>query len=330
MAGVYEIMHRTMRLTFSLSVMLCGTILAQQPNATKYTIAKLNAECERLETSLVYTNYSLKGSTFVYEGKTAECRIISMNGAGVLCEVEGDLMNIVWDSLPLKIVAMGNPERILKQIHINETKIRDCRKEIAGRIRSRIKNRKGQRIQRIKREIETRIAAERKFVIDKSFFGTKLGECDNAVESACKAAGHFIHRTAWKFTDEDHPGVIWTISGAMNGNTSIKRTRLCFFEHRLYQIEVLFRDSSLQNYHVIKDSLEKKYGNNKPGFMDAIESKAKFEVNIDGHAVCIVINHDTAFMEDDTLALLYTHDKLLDAVLQEMNRRKASKIVDDL
>ena len=161
-------------------------------------------------------------------------------------------------------------------------------------------------------------------------FGVRLGESTETLEWNCRQAGEAIDKDAWVFEDKDHPGRIWSFAGALNGNDAVKTTEVSVYNGRVYQVKVLFKDSSLQNYKVLTGSLEKKYGKNKAGLRDAMESKSGFSTSDGEHKVQIVLNHDLGFMEDDTLSLRYVHDALSDQVMEEIERRKASKVADDL
>jgi len=167
-------------------------------------------------------------------------------------------------------------------------------------------------------------------ILSSERFGVRLGESIDTVESKCSSANIELQKGLWSYEDEDHPGVIWSFQGALNGNDAVKMTRLSTFRDRIYEVKILFKDSSLPNYHVLIASLEKKYGKNEAGFFDSIETKGTFVTTDRGQKVEVVLNHDMGIMEDDTLALSYTHCRLQDQVIEEVRRRKASKVVDDL
>jgi hypothetical protein len=62
-----------------------------------------------------------------------------------------------------------------------------------------------------------------------------------------------------------------------------------------------------------------------------METKSRFSTTVDGQAVSITLNHDIAFTEDGgVLSVSYEYDAIQKLVVDEMNRRKASKVVDDL
>ena len=166
-------------------------------------------------------------------------------------------------------------------------------------------------------------------VIERSIFGVNLGETMSSLDKKCRRARVSVDKS-WNYTDNDHPGKIIVITGALNSNPSIKETHLSVFENRVYGVQLFFEDGSEANYEVLKQSLGNKYGEDQGGPFDEIESKSTFYTSFDGQPVSIVLNHDTGIMTDDTLSITYTYDALTFLAMKEFTRRKASKVEDDL
>jgi hypothetical protein len=161
-------------------------------------------------------------------------------------------------------------------------------------------------------------------------FGVRLGESTETFEWNCSQGGKAINKDSLVFGDKDHPGRIWSIQGSLNDNEAIKTTNLSIYNGRVYQVEVLFKDSSLQNYNVLAGSLREKYGKNKAGMFDAIESKSEFSTTDGNQKIQIILNHDDGFMGEDRLSLRYIYDSLSNQILKEIKDRKVGKVADDL
>lgn len=175
------------------------------------------------------------------------------------------------------------------------------------------------------------VMADEPTALSQAFFGVNLGEPLKALGEKCRNAAVSADGDKWHFQDKDHPGRIISLNGALNGNKSIKETKVSVYSNRVYEIELIFADASLQNYNVLKESLEKKYGKNKAGLFDAMETKSHFTTTVDGQSVSITLNHDIAFNEEGgTMSVSYQYDAIQKMVVEDMNRRKAAKVADDL
>lgn len=175
------------------------------------------------------------------------------------------------------------------------------------------------------------VRAEEPPTLTQEFFGINLGMDLKTLAGKCRQAGVSADTQRWSFQDKDHPGRIIGLNGALNGNKAIKETKVSSYNDRVYEIELVFSDGSLQNYNVLKGALEKKYGKDKAGMFDAMETKSRFSTTIDGQSVSITLNHDISFTEQGgTVSVSYEYDAIQKLVIEEMNRRKASKVVDDL
>ena len=69
---------------------------------------------------------------------------------------------------------------------------------------------------------------------------------------------------------------------------------------------------------------------NEGGLTGAMFGEGSFKTVIDGVEIKIKLNHDIGIMDDDKLELQYIHIPLNSRVYEEIQRRKASKISDDL
>lgn len=169
-------------------------------------------------------------------------------------------------------------------------------------------------------------------VIKRPIFGLNLGESGKALLEKAHAAGIKIKKDEVIFSDKDMPANIWTIAGAWNGNKAVKQTNLRLYGGQVYNIDIIMADSSSNNYEVLKGSLEKKYGKDQAGFAETMESKSIFKTTFDGQVVGITLNSDLDFTAEGgtTLTLTYRYQKMVEAVIAEYNRRKASKVEGDL
>lgn len=172
--------------------------------------------------------------------------------------------------------------------------------------------------------------ADNSFLVTKTdHFGIRLGESVETLEWNCQQVGLSINKNG-KFEDKDHPGNVYLLSGAVNGNEAIKTTKVLIYNGRVYQVEFLFEDSSPRNYDVLTTSLEKKYGKIKASDFQIFEKKSTFTTTEDGQKLQIILKHTPGFMDGDTLSLYFVHDKLTNQLLEELKTRKASKVASDL
>jgi len=159
--------------------------------------------------------------------------------------------------------------------------------------------------------------------ISKAMFGVFLGESIDSLKKRFRLAESTYH-----FTDEDHPGIIWSVS---NDNPNVKELLVYTFNGQVYTIDIRFSDGSRTNYHTIKDQLEKKYKrSDEGGLPGALFGEGVFKPVIDGVEVRIKLDHDIGIMEDDKLKLCYTHGPLNDQVYKAIQKRKAAKINSEL
>jgi phage FluMu protein Com len=154
-------------------------------------------------------------------------------------------------------------------------------------------------------------------------FGIRLGELLRSLKGRLT-----VTASTYSFEDKDHPGEIWNINPP---NPSVKRLMVYTFNERIYSINILFADGSKTNYETIREQLRKKYqSEDKGGFTGAMFGEAEFTTTLDGVQIGIKLNHDIGFMEDDKLDLNYIHIALQQKVLEEVQKRKAKKVITDL
>ena len=132
-------------------------------------------------------------------------------------------------------------------------------------------------------------------VLSQAFFGINLGESLKSLGEKCRKAVVSADGNKWNFGDKDFPGRIISLNGALNGNKAVKETQVSIYSNRVFAIELVFADTSEQNYNVLKSSLEKKYGKDKGGLFDAVEDKSRFTTTVDDQSVRIVLNRDITF-----------------------------------
>ncbi len=163
--------------------------------------------------------------------------------------------------------------------------------------------------------------------LTQAHFGINLGMGLKELSGKCRQAGVSADTQRWSFQDKDHPGRIIGLNGALNGNKAIKETKVSAYNDRVYEIELVFKDASLQNFNIHKAALKKEYGRGKSGVFDSMENKVthKFYDHAVDQSVSITLNHDISFNEQGgTLSLSYEYDAIQKLVVEEMNRRKAS------
>jgi len=154
-------------------------------------------------------------------------------------------------------------------------------------------------------------------------FGVRLGELLRSLKGRLT-----VTASTYSFEDKDHPGEIWNINPP---NPSVKRLMVSTFNERIYSINILFADGSKTNYETIREQLRKKYqSEDKGGLTGAMFGEAEFTTTLDGVQIGIKLNHDIGFMEDDKLELNYIHIALQQKVYEEVQKRKAKKVITDL
>ena len=154
-------------------------------------------------------------------------------------------------------------------------------------------------------------------------FGIYLGETLDSLKNR-----FVVSESTFSFEDKDHPGEIWNVQ---KNNSNVKHILVYTINRQVYEIDIQFVDGSRTNYDTINTQLEKKYKTeDKGGLTGAMFGEGSFNTVIDGVGVKIKLNHDVGFMEDDKLELQYTHISLRDRVYEEIKKRKASKISNDL
>lgn len=161
-------------------------------------------------------------------------------------------------------------------------------------------------------------------------FGVYLGESIESLEWKSRQKGRWLNKTKWTFKDKDHPGEICSVIGAINGNDAIQETAIYIYKGRVYQVQVYFKESSLNNYKILSNSLKEKYGKDESSFSDTLETISRFSTIDEGHKIQIILDRDLGFGENDKLSLQYVHDTIQDQVMKEYNNRKASKVEKDL
>ena len=161
--------------------------------------------------------------------------------------------------------------------------------------------------------------------LTQAHFGINLGMGLKELSGKCRQAGVSADTQRWSFQDKDHPGRIIGLNGALNGNKAIKETKVSAYNDRVYEIELVFKDASLQNFNIHKAALKKEYGRGKSGVFDSMGTKSRFSTTVGDQSVSITLNHDISFNEQGgTLSLSYEYDAIQKLVVEEMNRRKAS------
>ena len=154
-------------------------------------------------------------------------------------------------------------------------------------------------------------------------FGIYLGETTDTLKKRTD-----VVKSLLRFKDSDHPGQIWDV---WTTNSDVLHLRICTLENQIYDIAVTFVDGGRANYEVIKAQLGEIYkSKDEGGISGALFGKGDFNSMIDGIKINIQIDHDVGFMEDDKLELHYTHTPLESKVLEEIQRRKANKVKDEL
>jgi len=166
-----------------------------------------------------------------------------------------------------------------------------------------------------------------KYVIDKEFFGIKLGEPAADVLKRCKEKGLTVKSQPGS-EDVGHVHII--TGGCLKGNDSIAHFAISTYKERVGGLQFFFKDFSPDNYEIVKKTLEKKYGEGKASLMDILASKLSFIVQVDGHSFAIQLDHDINFGEDSTLILTYAHMQLANEMAAEIERRKMAKVEDDM
>lgn len=167
--------------------------------------------------------------------------------------------------------------------------------------------------------------AEEPPTLTQEYFGINLGMDLKTLAAKCRQAGVSADTQKWSY-----PGRIIGLNGALNGNQAIKETKGFSYNDRVYMIELVFKDGSPQNYYALKGALEKKYGKDE-AVLGAVEMESRFSTTVDGQAVSITLDRDVWFTESgEVLSVSYNYDALWKLVVEERNRRKVSKVVDDL
>jgi hypothetical protein len=167
--------------------------------------------------------------------------------------------------------------------------------------------------------------------LSQEHFGINLGMDLRTLASKCRQARVSADTKKWSFKDKDHPGRIIGLKGALSGNKAVRETKVSLCADRVYQIEVVFKDGSLRNYNVLKVALAKKYTIVDGSLFDAMDTRAQFSTKIDRQSVSITLEYDITYSEQGgTVSVSYEYDAIQKLITEEMNRRKASKVKDDL
>ena len=163
-------------------------------------------------------------------------------------------------------------------------------------------------------------------IVNQKLFGCFLGETIRDMRSR----GISVSESDYRFTDEDHPGVIWDLYASDIGNPAVKEARVSTFNEMIYELTVFFKDNTKSNYAVLESQLENKYGG-KRSTISFMDEKVHFDTHIDGASVTITLFFEDSFDDDkDQLSVTYIYDDLVSKLIDDVQRRKADKVSHDL
>ena len=111
----------------------------------------------------------------------------------------------------------------------------------------------------------------------------------------------------------------------------IKSCVIKTFKDQVWNIVILFKDASKQNFEVIEKLLRKKYQiKDEPKEFRTDDLEQVFQVSLDNTDVTIYLELETRPMVKNTLTLTYAHLPLFNRVRAEIERRRAEKVSSDL
>jgi hypothetical protein len=163
-------------------------------------------------------------------------------------------------------------------------------------------------------------------IVNQKLFGCFLGETIQDMRSR----GMSVSESDYRFTDEDHPGIILDLYASDIGNPAVKEARVSTFNDMIYELAIFFKDNTKSNYAVLESQLENKYGG-KRSTISFMDEKVHFDTHIDGASVTITLFFEDSYDDDkDQLSVTYTYDDLVHILVDEVQRRKAAKVSHDL
>ena len=163
-------------------------------------------------------------------------------------------------------------------------------------------------------------------IVNQKLFGCFLGDTIPNM----RKRGMSVSESDYHFTDEDHPGIIWDLVASDTGNPAVKEARVSTFNDMVYELAVFFKDNTKSNYNVLESQLENKYGG-KRSTLSFMDEKVHFDSRIDGASVTITLFFEDSFDDDkDQLSVTYTYDDLMHKLVDDVQRRKAAKVSQDL
>lgn len=160
-------------------------------------------------------------------------------------------------------------------------------------------------------------------IVKQPIFDIHLGESLNSLRKR-----KTIGPSDYTYPDKDHPGQIWNVK---NTNTNVKALRVSTYQGMIYEIAIDFTDASQTNYDVIKKQLQEKYlDKGDEGLTETLFSKITLQPIVDGIRLLIILDYDENVFGDNTLTLRYSHCPIVEKVRDEIKRRKAAKVSEQL
>lgn len=160
--------------------------------------------------------------------------------------------------------------------------------------------------------------------VSKPFFGICLGETINELSK------RFRYEPSNVAKDEDDPTKSWIIQ---QNNPNFLVVSVGSVDNYIYQILVMFKDASRDNFDALKTQLKKTYGNEQNfggGYTPGAESNDFLPI-IDGIPILIRIEYRKGYgLEADRLIIFCGHRTLFDKVQDEIKRCKLAKVQGDL
>jgi regulator of replication initiation timing len=297
-----------------LTCSLCTSLIAEEPkNKDWWTLFQENKALNKKITELENTI------------KSTEKRILKLASDRTILKTKIRQLKTGNDELQSELSILKVENQQLKVGNDNlRSALNECENSVTLKDKKSGNEEKIKTKTKIKPDLKTsNIAFPSPSIVKKKMFGIFLGESLNKINQRRQ-----ITKSLFQFTDIDHPGQIWEVECL---NPDIKRLLIYTYNNYIYTIDVEFKDSSLANYEAIKKQLELKYkSSDKGGLTGALFGEGRFEVNISGVRVSIKLNRDIGFTDGDSLELHYTHTPLRNMVYKEQQRRKATKVKDDL
>lgn len=168
--------------------------------------------------------------------------------------------------------------------------------------------------------------------LSRNFFGVPFGINEAEMVATCRVSKTQFSFNRKSFSDKDYPATIMSIRGAPNGNKAVSTIDVHFFNGLSYECEVFFSDYSEANFLSLNIALlEKGYDQLEDTISDAINNRHCLKTKVDGYGISVQLQKNILeYPKPKSISIIYTYDKMQSKLSEELSKRKASKVKNDL